>query len=154
MTGWLYHDVSGTRASLGLLPLRLLMGTAFVLHGWGKVQEPFSWMPPESPIPGILQAAAAFSEFCGGIALILGLVTPLASALLAVTMAVAVKFHFGMGHPFVGAGGPSYELAAVYFAAAVLFLLTGPGRCSLDAMLFRRRTPVAADSAVKTQVTS
>jgi hypothetical protein len=33
-------------------------------------------------------------------------------------------------------GGPSFEPAAFYLACAVLFLLAGPGRFSLDAMLF------------------
>ena len=39
--------------------------------------------------------------------------------------------HLPHGDPFVSkGGGPSYELATVYFACTVLFLLLGPGRCS------------------------
>ena len=140
MKTWLYHDVGGPRAAVGLLLFRLVMGSAFVLHGWGKVKTPFGWMPGGN-VPGYLQAAAAFSEFGGGIALILGLLTPVATVLLAATMCGALQYHLGQGDPFVGAGGPSYELAAVYLAAALMLLLTGPGRLSLDAALFGQRQP-------------
>ncbi|MBL8849244.1 MAG: DoxX family protein [Planctomycetaceae bacterium] len=143
MGRWLYCSSLCTGGSFGVLGLRVVMGLAFILHGWGKVQNPTGWMP-NSPIPGVLQAAAAFSEFGGGIALIAGLLTPVAATLLAVTMAVAVKFHFGQGHPFVGAGGPSYELAAVYLAAAIMFVFVGPGRFSLDAVLFGKQRAVTA----------
>lgn len=142
MKRWLYRDTIGLVGSLALLPLRIVMGLAFILHGWGKVRAPFSWMGEGATVPGILQAMAAFSEFAGGMALVLGLLTPLASALLAVTMAEAVRFHLSSGDPFVGAGGPSYELAAVYFSAALLFLIIGPGRYSLDAVAFGLARPV------------
>jgi putative oxidoreductase len=47
--------------------------------------------------------------------------------------------HLPHGDPFVSKmGGPSYELAAVYLACAVLFLVLGPGRWSLDAAWFGR----------------
>lgn len=143
MKTWLYHDIAGLRPAVGLLLFRLLMGTAFILHGWGKVQNPTGWMQG-APVPGFLQAAAAFSEFGGGIALILGVLTPVAAALLAVTMFEAVRFHFGLGHPFVSAGGPSFELPAAYFAGATMLLLTGPGRISLDALLFGQRQAQSA----------
>jgi putative oxidoreductase len=133
----LYLDGIGVRGSLGLLLLRVVMGAAFMFHGWPKIQNPQHWMGP-SEVPPALQAAAALSEFGGGLALILGLLTPLAALGIACTMGTALGMvHLRMGHPFVGfPGKPSYELSAVYLAAAILFLLLGPGKLSLDAFLF------------------
>ncbi len=138
MRHWFYSDRASWLASGALLPLRLVMGVGFVLHGWPKIQNPFGWMGPESPMPGILQALAALAEFGGGFALIVGLLTPLASLGIAAVMVVAIGWvHVPQGDPFVGKGGePSYELAAVYLACAILFLLLGPGRFSLDALVF------------------
>ncbi|MDZ4859501.1 MAG: DoxX family protein [Candidatus Hydrogenedentes bacterium] len=129
--------------SSALLFLRLIVGLAFIFHGWGKIQSPFAWMPPDSPVPGILQFLAAFSEFGGGIALILGLLTPVAMLGLGFTMAVATCMHaLVLKDPFVNPkGGGSYELALVYLAIAILFIALGPGKFSLDAMLFGNRQP-------------
>lgn len=52
----LYPDQLGPQASAGLLPLRVAMGVAFVLHGLPKVQNAFAWMGSESPVPGVFQA--------------------------------------------------------------------------------------------------
>ena len=133
-----YCDAVGPIGSTGLLLLRLVMGAAFILHGWPKIQNPMGWMPPEMSVPGIWQALAALSEFGGGIALILGLLTRLASLGIGSVMVVAIGMvHIHLGHPFVNqTGGPSWELAAVYLACAVLFFLQGPGRFSLDGLLF------------------
>jgi putative oxidoreductase len=138
----LHPSAVGIRGSIGLLLLRLVVGTAFLFHGWPKIQNPMQWMG-NSGIPGALQALAALSEFGGGIALILGLLTPLASLAIAATMSVAIGLvHLPNQHPFVGVPGkPSYELAAVYLAAAMVFLLVGPGRLSLDAFLFGSSVP-------------
>jgi putative oxidoreductase len=126
------------RTSLGLLLLRILVGVAFMIHGWSKIQAPFGWMGPDAPVPGILQALAAVAEFGGGLAWVLGLLMPLASFGIACTMAVAVHFHaIVRGDPFVGQGGGSYELASIYLCMAVLFILTGPGRYSVDQKIFR-----------------
>lgn len=126
--------------STGLLLLRIVAGLAFMFHGWGKIQNPTGWMGPNATIPGVLQALAAISEFGGGLAWILGALTPLASFGLACTMAFAAYTHaFVLKDPFVapGPGKGAYELASVYFCIAVLLLLVGPGRFSLDNMLFR-----------------
>jgi putative oxidoreductase len=132
-------ELHGSRTSLGLLLLRLLAGVAMMHHGWGKIQNPFGWMGPTAPVPGLLQGLAALSEFGGGLALVLGLLTPLAMLGLAFTMAFASFFHISKGDPFVGkGGGASWELAALYLTIAVCFILCGPGRFSLDAKLFGR----------------
>jgi putative oxidoreductase len=138
MRHWLYPDTTGRLGSAGLLVLRLVMGAAFLFHGWPKIHNPMGWMGPGSPMPGILQLMAAVSEFGGGLALILGLLSRLASLGIAGVMVVALaSVHVPKGDPFVSrAGEPSYELAAVYLACTVLFLLLGPGRFSLDRLLF------------------
>ncbi len=131
-------------ASIALLLLRLIVGTAFVFHGWGKIQTPFSWMPPQAPvqIPAFFQFLAAISEFGGGIAWILGLLTPIASMGIGCTMTIAVYMHLIVRHdPFVNpTGGMSYEPALVYWGIAFLILVLGPGKFSLDNKIFGERT--------------
>lgn len=125
-------------ASAGLLLLRIVAGSAFVIHGSGKILDPFGWMGAQSTVPAVFQALAAVSEFGGGMAWVLGLLAPLASFGIACTMTVAVSLHmFVLRDPFVSlGGGRSFELAAVYLCVAVLLLLAGPGRFSLDRFVF------------------
>jgi putative oxidoreductase len=135
-------------ASVGLLVLRLVVGAALIIHGWGKIQAPTTWMNGfPNPPPPYLQAASAVAEFGGGISLIVGFLTPLFALLIACNMATAAAMvHIPHGDPFVNPkGGPSFELAAVYFAAGVCVLLVGPGQISLDYCLFGRRRQPAAD---------
>jgi putative oxidoreductase len=123
---------------LGLLLVRLVVGYAFVLHGWGKIQHPLNWMGPESSIPGIFQALAAISEFGGGFALISGFLTRLGALGIGCVMVVAVYTHrFVLGDPFVNlTGGRAYELAAVFLVVAISLVISGPGRFSLDRSIF------------------
>ncbi|HEY5124167.1 MAG TPA: DoxX family protein [Ignavibacteria bacterium] len=133
-----------TRTSLNLLLLRIVVGAAFIIHGWAKMQNPAGWMGSESSTPGFLQFLASVSEFGGGIAWILGLITPIASLGIASTMTVAVfKTIAVMNFPFVNLkGGGSYELPLTYFCIAILFMVTGPGKFSLDYMIFKGRTGI------------
>jgi putative oxidoreductase len=146
----LYPGFPGGTTAVGLLAVRLVVGCAFLFHGWPKIQHPTGWMGPEAPVPGMLQAAAAVAEFGGGVAWILGLLTPLFSLLIAGTMAFAVfMVHMKSGDPFVVLNMPgqpyqsSFEAAAAYLAVAILLLLAGPGAISLDALLFGKRSAAA-----------
>ena len=129
------------KGAVVILILRLVSGLAFTQHGWMKIQNPFGWMGAEASVPGFLQALAAFSEFGGGFALIFGLLTQLAAFGIAMTMLFAIfMVHVPHGDPFVNlTGGHSYELAAVYLAIMIVFLLRGAGQFSLDALIFQKK---------------
>ncbi len=135
---------------MGLLFLRMWMGYAMAMHGMGKMSKPFGWMGPDGP-PGILQALAAASEFFGGIALFLGLLTPLAALAVMSVMFVATLSGFvndASPTSFISMGpkaaGDNVEPAATYFIFALVLFLTGPGLLSVDAFLFGRKREVAA----------
>lgn len=139
-------------ASAGFLFLRIVVGVAFVLHGYPKIVHPTTWMGSHSLlmpttgealflVPPWLQATAAAVEFFGGIALLVGLLTRLAGLALAVDMLVACVFsELPRGTPFVGSGH-TLEPNLAYLAVGLLMLLTGPGAISLDAVLGAPRKP-------------
>jgi putative oxidoreductase len=126
--------------SWALLILRLIVGIAFFIHGTGKIHTPFNWMPTQMlAVPAVFQFLAAIAEFAGGIALILGILTPLACFGILATMSVATYMHMMIRHdPFVNlSGGMSYEPALVYWGIAILFIAMGPGKYSLDHLIFK-----------------
>lgn len=130
-----------TSGSTALLLLRLIAGSAFMIHGWGKMQAPFAWMGPDAPVPGLFQFLATLSEFGGGLAWILGLLTPLGSLGIWFTMTTAVCTHFLVfKDPFVSlAGARSAELPSVFWAVSLVLMFVGPGRFSLDMKIFGAR---------------
>jgi len=76
-------------------------------------------------------------ELVGGILLILGLLTPLVAVLVVVVMIGAFfTVHLGSG---VHVSDNGRELIAVVGLAAAVFVLVGPGRYSVDAVLARGR---------------
>jgi putative oxidoreductase len=123
------------RLGAGLLLLRLIVGIAFLFHGWPKIEDPgaFAGM---MHLPLWLGTLAAWVEVVGGALLLLGLFTPLAGFLLAAQMVGTFPvYHLPHHIPFINPSGPNYELALVYLAVALLYLLAGPGAYSADAYL-------------------
>ncbi|RYG65383.1 DoxX family protein [bacterium] len=136
-----YGPFQGGRVAFGLFLLRVIVGAAFAMHGYDKITNPFHW-GDQMGLPPILQGLAALAEFGGGVALIFGFLTPLAAAGIAVTMAVAfLTVHLKYGNPWIASkpGANSYESVAFYFITAVTVFLTGPGKISIDALLFDRK---------------
>src|SRR5687768_6168446 len=99
------------RAALGLLLLRVVAGAGMMVHGWPKAQKPFGWMGDGAP--AVLQALAALAEFGGGLALILGLLTPVAALGIICTMGYAILVAH-KGDPWIKPGAPkTFELASL-----------------------------------------
>ena len=135
---WYPLEAKDKRLSTALLLVRVVMGFAMASHGCPKFQNMTSWMGPDAPVPAFLVALAAIAEFIGGIAIMIGALTPIASFGLICTMVVAVGFHISKGDPFIGSGGASWELAGLYLVLSIVFFLVGPGRFSVDALMTKK----------------
>jgi putative oxidoreductase len=126
-------------ASFGLLILRLWIGFSMLLnHGVEKLKT-FSDAAPNFPDPlGIGHTAslalAVFAEFFVSLFLIFGLVTRWSALVLAINMVVA----FIGVHKGALSGQGSGELAFMYMMGYVTLLLAGPGRFSVDRVMFGR----------------
>ena len=144
------------RGALGLLIIRIGFGIGLAEHGWMKIQHPFSWMGPMAGgVPGWLQSLAAVSEFGGGLAMIVGLLTPLAMLGILCTMGFAIiHVHLPQHAPYVNISGVKgvqpYEAAMHYFLVALGLLFSGPGALSLDALLFNRAVVPATTTTAYT----
>lgn len=138
---FIYGPFIAGRGAVALLLMRFVCGLGLAVHGWGKLQHGygFHWGDGLQIAPG-LQALATLGEFGGGLGLIVGLLTPLASFGVVCTMLYAiVTVHLKAGEPFVNPeGGPSWELNALYLIIPVALIVCGPGRLSLDRLLFDR----------------
>lgn len=134
---------NASRLSLGLAVLRVAVGAVFLMHGaqklftFGIAGTTGAFAQMGAPLPEITAPLIAVLELAGGAALILGLLTPLVAALLALDMLVAtVLVHLPAGF-FAADGG--YELTLTLFAASLALALTGPGAYALDTLVRRRR---------------
>ena len=135
----LFTPFIGGRAGLGILIFRVVTGFALMIHGYPKILHPLSWMDKMgSNVPGVLQGCAALAEFGGGLALVLGLLTPIACLGIFITMLVAIlTVHVPQGGAWIG-GPHAFESAASYLVSSILLFFTGPGTMSVDAKLFRQ----------------
>jgi putative oxidoreductase len=133
-----------TMQGLGIAVLRIVVGIVFLAHGnqklfeWGFGGVAAGFTKMGIPLPGISAVVVTLVEFLGGLALFIGLLTRWAALLLAINMSVAVlAVHLKNGF-FLPAG---FEYAFTLLAANVALLLTGPGVCALDNLIWRKRTP-------------
>jgi len=120
--------------SLGALVMRLVLGTIMVRHGYDKIIPSgalynFSHMVTHMHLPVWLGYVSAFTEFFGGMLLIVGLLTRVAAFMTAIDMAVAIiKVHIHGGIM----GPNSFALPLALFAIALMLVFTGCGWLGLD----------------------
>lgn len=122
--------------------LRVVTGFLFAAHGWQKFNEftiagtQASFAQMGVPAANLVAPVTATLELVGGVALILGVLTRVFAALLAVTMLGALFLVHASAGVFVATGG--YELVLILAAAALAVALVGAGKVSVDKALFGR----------------
>jgi putative oxidoreductase len=138
-------------AQATLLLLRLFIGLCFIRHGWPKLRNLNTWAQALKT-PAWLCFLSAGSMWAGGIALIVGLFTPLAAFGILVSMAYAMLLEIRSSFPFMapdpylipdgdyagpmGTGEPpSWEKAAMYVVMCLVLMGCGGGFLSLDNLL-------------------
>lgn len=123
------------------LVLRVVTGIIFAFHGWQKLQ---GGLPGVTglvaslgfPMPEVFAVLLIAAELGGGILLILGLLTRWAAKFTAIVSVVAlVLVHLPNGFSMATGG---YEYILLLLAASVSLILTGPGKWSLDRVVWKK----------------
>ena len=119
----------------GMLPLRIVVGLVFLMHGAQKLFV-FGLSGTADimgklglPLPFVCATVVIAVELLGGLAILLGVFTRIAGALLAFEMVVAIlvaRLHGGFFAPY------GYEFELTLLGACLTFALNGPGRMSLE----------------------
>src|SRR5699024_2001914 len=128
-----------TLRDASILLARVGIGIIVVAHGWPKffalrlsrVRGPVARLG--MPQPHVTAAIVAGVELAAGVALIAGILTPLAGILLGVDMVGAFYFVHATNGPFVAENG--WELVVALGVGALLIAAVGAGRFSVDRVL-------------------
>ncbi len=130
-------------AKWGMLPLRIVVGLVFLMHGGQKLFI-FGLGGTADimgklglPLPLVAAAVVIVVELLGGLAILLGVFARLAGALVAFEMVVAIlvaRLHGGFFAPY------GYEFEFTLLGACLTLAMNGPGRVSLEELWPRSST--------------
>ena len=129
---------SGALWDTGAVILRVVAGLIIFKYGLeifsaDKMKGYTDWLTDLNfPVPAAMAYTGKVCELAGGLLMTLGLLTRIAAIPLIVTMSV---IGFIMGEPEFLAADGSILLLLIFFH----FLLTGPGKFSVDHLLFSKR---------------
>ncbi len=124
---------------VGLALVRMVVGSFMIYHGWeiwegGKMNDYAKWLTElHFPFPSLMAYLGKSTELISGILLTLGLFTRMAVIPLAITM-IVICFGMGQGRIFMEDQHPF-----LFVLLALVFFFTGPGKWSLDQVIFGRR---------------
>ena len=117
---------------LALLVMRLALGVVIVGHGYQKVfggLQHHAQFVASLGLPAWTAYLSSFTEFFGGLMLLIGLFTRLAAFAVCINLSVAIaKVHLHNG--LIGNAGYEFPLALAALAFALIFF--GGGAIALD----------------------
>jgi len=127
---------------IGPLALRLSLGAVFLGTGWGKLhnlQQVTSFFTDLGiPFPAMNAAMVSGVELVGGTLILLGLLTRFAALPMMAVMAVAI---LTAKRPEIDGIRSLLAFDEFTYLAGFLWLfVAGPGKASLDALLFGRKS--------------
>jgi putative oxidoreductase len=145
------------RASLARwapIPLRLIVGYGFMQHGYAKLSkgpEAFAAIlhAMSVPAPHFMAWLTILTELVGGLAVLLGVLIPLASLPMAAVLIVAIfTVHLSYGFTSIKLmsvtnghaqfGPPGYECNLLYLACLAALVLGGSGPMAIDSYFKRK----------------
>ena len=140
----MFRKLIATSSTWFTVPVRLALAAVFIAHGSQKVlgtfngpgfktyisgNTPFTFMRPA----WLWLAAAAFSEFVGGILVGIGFLTRVAAFFIACVMLTAISAVHWPGGFFAANRGYEYPMSLL--AIALALLIAGGGQASVDRSL-------------------
>jgi putative oxidoreductase len=137
------------------VPLRLIVGYGFMEHGFAKLARGLDAFPAilqalGVPAPHLMGCLTILVEIFGGLAVLLGVLVPLASIpMAAVLLVTTITVHLPYGFSSIkllavtaaGAqfGPPGFETDLLYLACLAALVLGGSGPLAIDSLLAKRR---------------
>jgi putative oxidoreductase len=137
------------------LPLRLVIGIGFMVHGWAKLSRGPSGFAKllsqiGAPLPEATAWVSTFVELLGGLAIFVGAFVEVVSVPLIIMMLVAMfSVHLKYGFSAINTigltqngpqfGPPGYEVNLLYIAGLLALIQGGAGALSIDRILSRKR---------------
>ena len=125
--------------SIGLLILRIAIGSMLIHHGYEKLANIENFAdafvrPLHLPFPIVSSYIAAFSEIVGSWMLITGVGVRFGALAITGTMTIAIY------HAIVTSGFNIYllELLVLYFGSSVALILNGGGIFAFDHLIMQR----------------
>lgn len=121
--------------SYGLLPIRIMAGIVFIAHGIPKFYDVSGGygffqsinLPPELFLP------IALLEVIGGLAILFGILTRIASALFIIEM-IGVIVTAKLSKGFIG----GYEFELLLISICISLVILGPGKISIENYILKR----------------
>ena len=136
MKNFLFPNPPSSKAySLFLLALRIVFGLLLIRHGIEKFANYtdlcFTFPDPIGYGKDLALISVIFAELCCGLAFILGILYRLCMIPIIIVMGTAF-FYIHNGSI------PNGELAFVYLIILIVMYITGPGKYSVDTIIYNR----------------